>query len=649
MPRKSSFAVKDNRIIVVSPSMKELKLGPDEKVGPNRLRGLSDISDSGELRGHYRDESHGLDNLHISAIPHIESPLSPLDPDGLSWEILVNAILKAISDLNKAARQEQKSEFVPKTNEIVKAVRDMLACAGMMTKDSALLRTNKVLFGQHHSILVSLSKLVLTSTIAAGLWPPPDAIKKMRYQAGQVLLAVRHFVSVAQEAPFVELVKPSPEDLARFQIRKIEMSNMEMIVKLDQHSEIIMNAIAALVTQITHDRALSNEVVEHVRTTIVEVGQLMSLIEDIQCFIPNGDVLGPNSSSSSNLVADSIQYISDFKKSKEFVYSAANDLLSATGTTNTQFAPSNVLGMMLESTTMVVEAVEDVLGQSRLMIDHNHSIEEALLWKNAQALDPEGSITSPNSHTRISSPRAFTPAHSRMNTSNSVADDNAHGRQIPRRSRVESDPTQLTNLQRRALSLSQVYDDVVRESEASVVADKSVAGKLAELQLRTLHGGLLSYDKNERSRMRSADQPVSHVGHKVAAHLPTPILTSAPPPIAKDSSSRTGPLSAALTMGSTSSSAFELDRARRSSIGNGQSASRRSESMNRDQSALKTPEELQSVNKLAKFFGDESVKYVPIRSSEVIRGLIKEMSHSLSLVVLTELANAMVLKKRLRS
>jgi hypothetical protein len=113
--------------------------------------------------------------------PWIPGPQSLLNKNShLSWELLINNILRAISDLNQAAKQDIKSEYILKTNQIVISIRDMLASSGCISRDNDVLAENKVLRSHHHQIMGSLSKLVLTSKVASGVWPPPDAVNKMR-------------------------------------------------------------------------------------------------------------------------------------------------------------------------------------------------------------------------------------------------------------------------------------------------------------------------------------------------------------------------------------------------------------------------------------------------------------------------------------
>lgn len=138
--------------------------------------------------------------LPVNPVTWIPGPRTLLRASvDVSWELLINNILKSISDLNYSAKNDIKQLYIQQASQIVRAIRDMLACSGTISTESKLVRENKTLATYHYNIMASLSKIILAAKVASGLWPPPDAIHSMRYQAGQVLLAVRHFVAVAQD------------------------------------------------------------------------------------------------------------------------------------------------------------------------------------------------------------------------------------------------------------------------------------------------------------------------------------------------------------------------------------------------------------------------------------------------------------------
>lgn len=219
----------------------------------------------------------------------------------------------------------------------------------------------------------SLSKLILSAKVATGSWPPPDAIHGMRYQAGQVLLAVRHFVAVAQSLELA-LTSTIPAALdEEFEVKGTELSDSELISRLDHNCEVIVNHIASLVTKITRERTISTSLIDHVRKTINEIGQFMSLVEDIQF----------------DQTLDTEGLVPDFLAKKESLYSVVNELVTASSAGDDGFvgsaghgAVANTLGIMLETSTQVLENVEIVLVAVKLLVDHKELILQQSLYNS---------------------------------------------------------------------------------------------------------------------------------------------------------------------------------------------------------------------------------------------------------------------------
>ncbi|KAI9101897.1 ras guanine nucleotide exchange factor domain-containing protein [Phlyctochytrium arcticum] len=301
-----------------------------------------------------------------------------------SWEVLINNILRAISELNHAAKGDSKAKYVALTNQVVRAIRDMLSSSGTSSKETPAMQSNKQLRGHYHHIMSSLSKLVLAAKVASGLWPPPDAVNKMRYQAGQVLLAIRHFVSIAQDIPLElkPIVQSPTSDLAfpidEFDIKGAELSDIEFAARLDSHSDAIITSIAKLVNLITQDRRISGVLIDQTRVTVTEIGQLLSLIEEI-----------PLSSMEANQDMRARELLLEFQMKKDVLYSVVNDLVTAARTTMDEFAPPNALGTLLETTTSVLQAVEDVLMITKLVIDQKDLMEQRTLQEEAESYDDE--------------------------------------------------------------------------------------------------------------------------------------------------------------------------------------------------------------------------------------------------------------------
>ena len=287
----------------------------------------------------------------------------------ITWELLINNILKAIADLNYSAKNDIKANFISQAANTVVSIRDMLACSGTTSTDSAIMQNNRSLLSYHQNIMQSLSKIVLAAKVASGIWPPPDSIHSMRYQAGQVLLAVRHFVAVAQDMDII-LSRAQLNESEQFDVMGQDLADLEFVARLDQNCDVITTSVAALVSKITRDRHVSPALVDQVKKTVTEIGQLLSIVEDIRydSSLDTGNIAG------------------EFRAKKDHLYAAVNDLVSSSMNGEDGYAPPNALGQMLESSTNVLELVEELLVVTKILIDHKE-----LLRQKMDAADDDSS------------------------------------------------------------------------------------------------------------------------------------------------------------------------------------------------------------------------------------------------------------------
>ncbi|KAJ3223211.1 hypothetical protein HK099_001399 [Clydaea vesicula] len=326
---------------------------------------------------------------NINWIPGTKSLL--IENEKVSWEILINNILKAIGNLNQSAKNDAKAEYITQSNEIIISIRDMLVSSGCSDRNSPILNSNKVLRSHHHHIMTSLSKLVLTSKVASGIWPPPDAVNKMRYQAGQVLLSIRHFVSIAQDVPLV-LTPVSECKLDDFDIKGAELSDIEFVGRLDSYIESIATCIYELVevvnvlrngsTASLHTSMNHQNLIEKARTAVTEIGQFLSLIEEIKYtnLLLNQNLNDP--------------ILKEFIFKKELLYSTVNDLVTSARSTLDQFAPENSLEILLSVTNSASKAVEELGMATKLIIDQEDLIEQIVLAREAEEIERENGVLS---------------------------------------------------------------------------------------------------------------------------------------------------------------------------------------------------------------------------------------------------------------
>ncbi|KAI8926456.1 ras guanine nucleotide exchange factor domain-containing protein [Entophlyctis helioformis] len=281
----------------------------------------------------------------------------------ISWELLINNILKSISDLNYSAKNQIKSRYVEQTHQIVRAIRDMFASSGTISSDAEIMRSNPKLATHHTGIMSNLSKLILSAKLASGIWPPPDSANTMRYQAGQVLLAVRHFVAVAQDLA-IALRHAPEEQMALFDLTGIALADQELVSRIETYTKGIMDRLATTVTLITQSRnVVGNDLVNSVRECVTSIGELMSIIEDVRVDV--------------SPLEDPNQLVSQLVSSKERLYMFATDLVAlVSSSANRPFSSgAETVNQLLEATTHVITSVENVVIAVKLVIDRRDELE----------------------------------------------------------------------------------------------------------------------------------------------------------------------------------------------------------------------------------------------------------------------------------
>ncbi|KAI7874098.1 ras GEF [Lichtheimia hyalospora FSU 10163] len=117
----------------------------------------------------------------------------------LTWNKLSAHIALAIHNLNTAAKNGQRTLFIPNAAAIVNAIRMMLITSGTIDKESVYIKGNSVLRAHHRAMMASMSKLVLSSQLSAD--STSENIGKMLSDSNELLLAVRNFVTTCQDIP----------------------------------------------------------------------------------------------------------------------------------------------------------------------------------------------------------------------------------------------------------------------------------------------------------------------------------------------------------------------------------------------------------------------------------------------------------------
>ncbi|KAI8391076.1 ras guanine nucleotide exchange factor domain-containing protein [Radiomyces spectabilis] len=155
--------------------------------------------------------------LNNTSAKKIQSSL-PIDAQViLTWQKLSSDIACGIHQLNTAAQYGDCEDFSAIAAAIVESIRLMLYSSRSMDKEASHMQ-DRALREPHRAVMASLSKLVLSVKMASegASGSLSDLLHKVQRDAGDVLAAVRGFVTMCQERDIqVEQVCPKLLDDAQ--------------------------------------------------------------------------------------------------------------------------------------------------------------------------------------------------------------------------------------------------------------------------------------------------------------------------------------------------------------------------------------------------------------------------------------------------
>ncbi|CAJ0872344.1 196_t:CDS:2, partial [Entrophospora sp. SA101] len=333
-------------------------------------------------------------------------PLIIMTNELLNWDSLLSSIILSIQQLHNAAKENAKHDFIVCTNSIVERIRIMLYASGTIDKESYTIRENKNLKLFHRRIMASLSKLVLSTKIAAGVWPPPDSNQKLRNDVDEVLEAVQQFVQISKN--IVEIRRVDPRILQSSyggswrgnNLRPMLTNNRHrrnpslllkyksgsdsngfaapsqhltdgLVISIDQNSKFIFKTINSLMSDINsiRDASLNNnassknindmaQLFNQVHQIIKQSGQFLSMLEDIDL---------------KDLDEYSQSFINEFEVAKQFIYNSIASLIIVIQASIDPLNQRDVLEELINSANIVEKSVKDVIIALKFLLEEKES------------------------------------------------------------------------------------------------------------------------------------------------------------------------------------------------------------------------------------------------------------------------------------
>ncbi|KAI7877714.1 ras GEF [Lichtheimia hyalospora FSU 10163] len=247
------------------------------------------------------------------------SPTTPIRDEPLTWHKLASTTAMAIHHLNMAAQRGERDAFVEDASSVVVSIRMMLYASGMLDKDSNHMQ-DRMLRDPHRAVMAALSKLVLsvkTASEGSHKTIQPELLHRVQRDAGDVLAAVRSFVTVCQERRVkVEQVKPqlmfdtdtstisnesttlvTSNTAVEFDPEATRIAtglgqkskyplNQDLLVSLQTHANQVYGSTNALCSKAAElntneDGKSLSTVILLFRSLSMQIGQYLSILEDI--------------------------------------------------------------------------------------------------------------------------------------------------------------------------------------------------------------------------------------------------------------------------------------------------------------------------------------------------------------------------------
>ncbi|CAG8454220.1 6437_t:CDS:2, partial [Scutellospora calospora] len=373
------------------------------------------------------DENGRLIKTDDDAIPYgagkntDQSILIRSSNEQYSWDSLSNTIYSAINNLSVSVKENMKQDYQNCTNAIVESIRIMLYASGTVEKESSIIRQNRTLKTYHRHIMASLSKLVLSTKVAAGVWPSPDAAQKMKNDAEEVLVSVRQFVQAAEHTVDIRPVDPkiiesviggswrgnnltingrkpyapsitssissqdsvdstgpsrslTPDILVSLEHFSRNITKTIMLINnlIRKHMEIPQPSLSG------NNASFAPQLMTQIRQVVTYVGQFISLIEDINL---------------EDLDETSQSFINNFKIAKQALYNNIAGLVICAQSVTDPSVKSSVVDHVQISANVVEKSVKDLIIASKSLMEEKDTQDQLKIQQRASRLSNSSELS----------------------------------------------------------------------------------------------------------------------------------------------------------------------------------------------------------------------------------------------------------------
>ncbi|KAG0166953.1 hypothetical protein DFQ28_007218 [Apophysomyces sp. BC1034] len=200
----------------------------------------------------------------------------------LTWTKLSVNVALTIHDLHTTASQGRYAELPKRIRAIVDAVRLMVFASGTIDKESVHIISNAVLRAHYRAMMAAMSKVVLSAQLHSS---NGNHIETMIFNAGELLTAVRNFVSACQSVPVdVHHIHPTITQSVSPPKPKYTMQS-ELVENVEGYGENVQESVDAMMTSLKTTRSesvsLAVLLLSQFRGLANQAAQFFGLLEDM--------------------------------------------------------------------------------------------------------------------------------------------------------------------------------------------------------------------------------------------------------------------------------------------------------------------------------------------------------------------------------
>ncbi|KAJ3009155.1 UNVERIFIED_CONTAM: hypothetical protein HDU68_002807 [Siphonaria sp. JEL0065] len=297
------------------------------------------------------------------------------------WKTLTEEITKSIATLDWLAVHNQREKFIHQSAIVVENIRVVLLASLNPSGSTKHIEAQGSVKGHHRAIMTALSRLVLEAKAACGIWPPPDAITKLRTSGADILEAVRDFVEAsitagvtinAEELKKAKLSTHKQDTAAALTTSEIVARLQQFLVVISGRTTDIIDALKMIPFEKARDGVLGN-----IERILSLVGKFLSTVAEELAF-----------------ETCSHEMLLEFGEFQFVLNSSIKELMDIVSVAQGLYSPPNIVQEIAMAVLNVKNSTSDLLLSCKFLIQEHENHEGKRIPKGREHI-PNAPPTTP--------------------------------------------------------------------------------------------------------------------------------------------------------------------------------------------------------------------------------------------------------------